>query len=499
MPTGGRGISVQGTVLQSGTGAVLETIETKLRQIVNVKDYGAIGDGVTDDQPAIAAAITAGGKGDVHIPDGTYRLASTLTIPTYVTLRGSGYTDNSGSTGATVLLKDFNGQGVILTGDASGMEDIQVNSSVGKTGDGIQIKASRAHLLRVAVTAMGRDGIRIGDDEAGAETINANLWRLDQVVSMNNTRHGLYIHHSNTTTNATFPQGNADVNSGLGTLLDLRSNGGDGLKIRNSIDNRFDNVTSQSNTGWGVHFELDARSHHISGLYTETNVTGDILLDSGANTNAVWGMRYVTSLTITDNGTANLIYRWNGNINRWIPGAQFDIYNDAGGGIAKLQLWADVNGYNAAAIQGSKSGANGGLLELINRNTSTGGVSRKLAADDAHHLYVEDAGFATYRVVLAYSATIATDPTAGNSFSITATNGTAFTISTPSPNPYIGQRVLYTIRNTSGGALGAATWGAMFKMATWAQPANGFSRSIEFIYDGTNLVEIARATIDVPN
>jgi hypothetical protein len=59
----------------AGTGAVDTTVETKLRESVSVKDFGAVGDGVTDDTTAIQAAIdhlsTTGGK--LIIPSGTYR------------------------------------------------------------------------------------------------------------------------------------------------------------------------------------------------------------------------------------------------------------------------------------------------------------------------------------------------------------------------------------------------------------------------------------------
>jgi hypothetical protein len=70
-----------GGFIQVGTGAVQRTVESKLQDVVSVKDFGAVGDGVADDtaaiQAAIGRAISIGGA-RVYLPKGTYKVTSTI-------------------------------------------------------------------------------------------------------------------------------------------------------------------------------------------------------------------------------------------------------------------------------------------------------------------------------------------------------------------------------------------------------------------------------------
>jgi len=61
---------------QGGTGSVISTVENKLQESVSVKDFGAVGDGVTDDAIAIQTAIAASYGRRLFFPSGTYIIKS---------------------------------------------------------------------------------------------------------------------------------------------------------------------------------------------------------------------------------------------------------------------------------------------------------------------------------------------------------------------------------------------------------------------------------------
>lgn len=67
--------------VQAGAGASTRTWQSKARDVVSVKDFGAVGDGTTDDYTAFSACIdalvTAGG-GTMYVPSGTYRIKTRL-------------------------------------------------------------------------------------------------------------------------------------------------------------------------------------------------------------------------------------------------------------------------------------------------------------------------------------------------------------------------------------------------------------------------------------
>lgn len=82
----GTGITTNASSVQydpAGSGAVSTTAQAKLREFVSVKDFGAVGDGATNDTAAVQAAIDSFGVGTnatIYVPNGTYRLNSAVNI-----------------------------------------------------------------------------------------------------------------------------------------------------------------------------------------------------------------------------------------------------------------------------------------------------------------------------------------------------------------------------------------------------------------------------------
>lgn len=69
----------------AGAGAVTRTVQDKLRESVSVKDFGAVGDGVTNDTAAIALADAAANQ--IDFPAGTYIISNNVTFTARVVMQ----------------------------------------------------------------------------------------------------------------------------------------------------------------------------------------------------------------------------------------------------------------------------------------------------------------------------------------------------------------------------------------------------------------------------
>jgi hypothetical protein len=141
--------------------------------IVNVKDYGATGDGVTDDAPYIQNAINAATASGfaLFFPAGTYLHAEPLTF-NGIAVTGVGPT--------SILLAANTGAVVNLTGYGPSIQNMQI-STQGLIGSGINIYVSNATSFTVSNNTITQGnkyfGVSVYFSSVGA--INSNTFNGD--------------------------------------------------------------------------------------------------------------------------------------------------------------------------------------------------------------------------------------------------------------------------------------------------------------------------------
>ncbi len=92
LPTVGADTGVWGSELNSYLLVGHDTAGRHTLQQVNAKEYGAVGDSVTDDTAALQAGLTAAAGGIFFIPPGTYKTSATLSQANDNTIvRGAGW------------------------------------------------------------------------------------------------------------------------------------------------------------------------------------------------------------------------------------------------------------------------------------------------------------------------------------------------------------------------------------------------------------------------
>jgi hypothetical protein len=174
------------TYTPAGTGAVSRSVQSKLRDVVSVKDFGAVGDGVADDTAAIQAALSAmSGTGTcVYLPTGTYKVSSALLVPTLTGLVSNGgatlYAVNSGFNNSNPSAAGrYVNNGVVI--NLSGQISAPYTPNVGQKLIGLKIQYQYAVGYSVnAVVARNCQDIEISNNEI----FNFPLCRAIMVASL---------------------------------------------------------------------------------------------------------------------------------------------------------------------------------------------------------------------------------------------------------------------------------------------------------------------------
>jgi len=149
----------------SGTGGVERTLQAKLEDVVNVKDYGAVVDGVANDATAVANALTASGN-DVVTIHGTCLMQPTSAEA--VTILDNIDKLHVMSPGSVLELPDVNGTGIAVTDSTRIPHDlgnlaIRGASTSSTTATSVSQTGGSAKAYTVQYTLADATNVDVGD------------------------------------------------------------------------------------------------------------------------------------------------------------------------------------------------------------------------------------------------------------------------------------------------------------------------------------------------
>jgi polygalacturonase len=291
----------------SSSQPIQRSLQEKLDDIVDVRDFGAVGDGYTDDTAAINRAIqqiyntvyfsSTLTRRTINFPGGTYLTSASIFLPPYVKLVGDGR-DSTIITCSNIVAPVFqtvdnaysaNGLGTIRPQDVY-IQDMQLSSGTGTTGT--------QPLLVVDSLANGKF---VNMKFSGNVSNSANLVSItDRIVNTKNI----------TFDNCTFTSGAFGVN------VFSTGSGISSVRINNSS---FDNIPG-SGYAIGANINGFGSSHNFFGNVGTPRVTnanpthyqfGDAMTGTGSGNVAGLTLgRLTTSGTVTSSiptGTATVL------------------------------------------------------------------------------------------------------------------------------------------------------------------------------------------------
>lgn len=237
---------------------------------LNVKDFGAKGDGVTDDGPAFRAAIDAfknqtgplgipsdalGGVLDVPDPISFYRIVGNLDIARSIRVRGDcGY--GRSATTRIQMCPDANGLATIrLAKSQPILEHLYLIHHPSTPAGTTLVHIGCPGSMEFCSVMRSRGvGVRVYGSET--EATNANGWSLRNVLIENSLSHGFYV-------------SGGDSNSGCALLVNSLSNEGIGFYASSFLNSTYLACQADSNKGGNYRAEGSVNRSVFVGCYSE--------------------------------------------------------------------------------------------------------------------------------------------------------------------------------------------------------------------------------------
>lgn len=306
----GNDLATDQVFLPDGVGAVSRTIPSKLKDTVSARDFGAVGDGVTDDTAAIQAAVDAAPIGTTIDGGGLLYLVTSINLKSNINLTnfrlktkggsvdfvspitiGSWYNTNTVS---NIILKNIN-----VDGNRINQTNIGGAEDGGRHGFRLLGNCSNIAIYDCSATYCASDGIEL---YSGIGT-GTNPKKFNNILISNcqftwNRRHGMSLDSADGVTfeKCIFSNNGQDLNSvdplssggrGARSGGNLYGNGCDieGYGVGSQITRiKFNSCTALQNVRAGITF-YDVTSPLTAGFTISDNIlVSGCTLDKGNGT-----------------------------------------------------------------------------------------------------------------------------------------------------------------------------------------------------------------------
>jgi polygalacturonase len=291
--------------------------------VINVRNMGAMGNGVNDDTAAFQAAFNAlpSSGGTVTVPNGTYKINALvgISMPSHSRLSMAASAELSAipnDAQRSWVVKVWNVNNVEIVGGQIVGERVGHTGTTGEWGYGIDLEgANTVSVHDIELSNCWGDGIVVSATGSGSTAVLSKGVTINRVTSTNNRRQGLTIgpsqqvyvvNSSFTHSNGIAPQAGIDIEPATqGSTSQVRiensvlsNNVGNGLEMHANVSGVVLTAsTAENNQGYGV-FDDGADSTQItSNLLSENYLFG---VDMAGTTNNV----QIDSNNITWNGDA---------------------------------------------------------------------------------------------------------------------------------------------------------------------------------------------------
>lgn len=362
----------------------------------DVRRYGAVGDGVTDDTAAVMRAVAvagAMGAGQVYLPSGTYRLGVVGEIPYGVKFIGDG-------AGATKMLRATASEVFTVKTAAVEWQDLSFDADVATS------------------TTYGTSGCMIdypaGFSSAEGRLINVNSANIDTVIrfasnagARHQVRGGYWLPYTTTagSEGLIYRTGNGGGDSaarfrsiiGLTTDGQIDQTGSEdselvGVNCRRVISTSTTTLLSVTGGVWGslgVAVTIDGHNTRVMGI----RVSGDITLAATMSGACAFVGNIQTSGTFTDSSPANTC---------------MVMHHPLSVGYTRISKQTITTSNNAEEIQTRRIGSNSGDADktlTLDQSETVVMYNTPITADRAVNLPATGRDGFTYRVVRQAGAT----------------------------------------------------------------------------------------------